>query len=262
MGWLRGFGVLAGLALGGVVACTDRGSTERSVAREFAAHLCPIVDACPCEYRPEDCEGRVLEHFGRWERRAIELGLQLDTECLDAALETVDEFADCGREWFSDCRVYGDGRGVGEPCESLDPIGLMSPCAEGLGCRDGSCAEPGPRNLALGDACTEERGVCGDGLKCDNSDTMVCVETKPTGAVCTRELDCSPNDFCRGASPEVTVSEQDPGVCSPRTKEPGESCEFVAECRDAPCFEGKCIEETTPLLCDMMWTLNSPDEAQ
>lgn len=252
--------MLAGLALG-FVGCTERGSPERSVAREFAAHLCPIIGACPCDYRPDDCEERVLERFGRWERRAIELGLKLDEECLDAALETIDGFADCGREWFADCRVYGDLREVGESCESLDPIGLISPCSDGLGCRDGVCVEPGPRTLALGETCTEN-GVCGADLRCDSADTMVCVETKPTGSVCTRELDCPTSDFCRAPSPEVMVSEQNPGVCSSRTKEPGESCEYVGECREAPCFEGKCIENTTPLLCDMLWGLDLPEDAQ
>ena len=264
-----------GLAVGGFLGCTERESPGGPVARGFAAHLCPIADACPCEQVFHDCEQTVLDRVGAWERRALDLGLTLDGECLDGALETIDRSAECGAESFGDCNVYTGGADVGEPCEHIDNFGIMSQCSHGLFCRGGVCAEQSRPILGVGELCATTvdgmmipvgpgGGVCQEPLKCDWMESMVCVETSPTGAACTRETDCSFGDFCRGPSPDVLPSKDEPGVCAPRTKQQGESCEYLGECVDSLCVDGICHEYTeqppTPSLCDMLLGINLPQD--
>ena len=270
MHWFRGIGIVAGLGIGALVGCTDRESPGGRVAREFAAHLCPVADACPCEQVLHDCEQTVLDRVGVWERRALDLGLVLDEECLDGALETLDAFAECGTNWFGECYVYTGGANVGEPCEQVDDIGIMSPCAQGLFCRNGACAEESRPILDVGEQCATEDssivpvgpngGVCREPLRCDWMASNVCVETSPTGATCTRETNCWFGDFCRGSSPDVMPSDDDPGVCAPRTKQQGEACEYLYECLDTICVDGICLElmepPPRPSLCDMIFAVD------
>lgn len=273
MKWLRATGAFGGVLVGLFGACTDRTSPERSVAREFAAHLCPNADACPCEHRLEDCEDQVLDRVGSWERRALELGLTLDEDCLDGALETLDGLAACGREWFDECYVYVGDRGVGEPCEWIDWFGVMSPCSHGLLCHQGVCAERHPV-FAEGEACATEidgqpvpiRGRCGEGLRCNSHGSLVCTPPKPTGSVCTANTECAYGDFCRGETPEMWwVDEDHPGTCTRATKQPGETCEIKGECIDSGCIDGRCIEipqPTEPTLCEVNRTILAPEDPE
>lgn len=240
------------------------------MAREFAAHLCPIVDACACDQALDDCEQLVVDRVGRWEQGAIDLGLTLDEACLDLALQTIDGFAECGREWFGDCYVYSGAAGVGEPCERVDDLGLMSKCAPGLFCRGGICGEESEPTLDVGEQCATSPdgiipvapngGFCREPLKCDWMGSMVCVETSPTGATCTAEVECAIGDFCRASSPDVVPTEANPGVCTTRTKNRGEACEYANECVDTLCVDGTCHEFSepppTPLLCDMVGVIS------
>jgi len=263
--WQR-FGATLGILIGLLASCTERESPGRSVAREFAAHLCPIHDACPCDQALTNCTETVRARVGNWEELALELGLQLDEPCLDRALDTIDRFAQCGREWFGDCYVYSGNATVGDRCEMVDPVGLMSQCSQGLFCRGGVCTEERQPVLGLGDQCASSPdgifpiapngGVCDESLRCDWMDSMLCIEPGPTGAECVFVTDCPVGDFCRGTSPEVTPTEDEPGVCTTRTKAQGDSCEYVEECLDTLCVADVCQEipepTPTPLLCDMI----------
>lgn len=220
------------------------------------------------------CERTVLERVGAWEDKAIRLGLTLDEDCLDVVLSTIDGFAACGTDWFTDCHVYVGERGLGEPCERVDDLGLMSVCSSDFSCRAGKCAERGRPIFELGEPCVlwvngeptffgPGGGTCREPLRCDWTETTVCIETLATGSPCTRIEQCDFADYCRGLTLEAPLDEADPGVCTPRTAEVGETCEYVGECATTICIEGKCVEippppPPTPALCDMVSVLGQP----
>ena len=109
-----------------LAACSDRHQFDSEVGQRVAEHLCSIQHNCDCEQDRliENCESTVEQEIARHERRAVERGLEFDTECFEAFLSRIDETASCVRldDWFSPlgCSVYSGTADVGDPCEHYE----------------------------------------------------------------------------------------------------------------------------------------------
>lgn len=255
------FGVLSVLAAL-VPACTDRTQPSSDVGQRLAEHLCPIQAACGCdeELLIPSCEARVEQEFIASERQALAAGLEFDERCVDVTLAAIDSLATCGRPSLGpSCPVYTAHAEVGEACEILDHVPVISHCRAGLSCIQGKCKDlDNPHLLYEGEVCTDDDegndpGQCAEGLLCDSRGTHTCLPRAdwppaPTGSMCISPSHCVEESYCRTLDPDGP-SEESPGVCTLRTPD-GEPCSHLLEC-NLRCLDGFC-EIWPPTLCGVL----------
>lgn len=257
------------LALAVLVAlapsCADRTHPYSERGRRLAEHLCAVQAACDCdeELLIPDCEAQVMREFLVTERRALDAGIELDETCFEEMLDYIDGFVSCLPDSEGPglpCRVYTGQADEGEPCQTYDYFPYMMGCRPDLHCDDGFCRGPvTPHILYEGEICSETQGLrptgdlgeCAEGLDCDITDTRTCIPSPywppiPTGEVCASLTPCVPESYCRTPEAEELPSEENPGICTPRTPE-GQPCTHLFECTTA-CTDGICWTPP-PRLC-------------
>ncbi len=209
----------------GLGACNE--DPARRDAERLMARLCESAERCMCA--DDLADGGCEEHRLRvWDER-IEQGrrrnLTYDRECFETQVELAGEYGCWGAGSFdqhlceSFCAVFHGSRREGESCDGFDEV--VSNCAQGLLCDEGTCVSPCARltGLAAGQTCVSEEGEtiedCAVGLQCDYS-TRTCIALPEVGQPCSGS--CAFGAFCDWQA----------GVCAPLRGE-GESC-ASAEC--------------------------------
>jgi hypothetical protein len=249
-------------------ACTDRTQPSSEVGRRLAEHLCPIQATCGCdeELLIPSCEARVEREFIASEREALAAGLDFDESCVDFTLAAIDSLATCGRPSLGpSCPVYTAHAEVGEACEIIDHVPVISHCRAGLTCIQGKCKDlDNPHLLYEGEVCSETQanlptgdlGRCVEGLTCDSNDTRTCVPSLywppvPVGGVCTHPFICVDGSYCRpnDLDDPDAPNEGSPGICTLKAAE-GQPCSYVLEC-ELRCLDGFC-EHWPPFLCGVL----------
>lgn len=265
------------LATGCAVAAPDE-EEERPSAKddprvaEIVAARCAEKELCGCE-EPADGEACHDAVSSRWQDRVAlgdERGLTFDPACLDLILTQVGG-ADCERPGLDDealcrrfCAPYHGDLPEGASCEGDDP--LVSNCAQGLTCADGTCTAPCEALVGLreGEACRTESweyfDECGVRLYCD-PDPGVCARLGEIGEPCGAR-DCVEGAYCDYETQQCLAGHDEGSGCrpdecvtglychnvEPRTcevyAELGESCDYGARCaphlscnEDAVCTE-------------------------
>lgn len=246
-------------------ACTDRTQPSSDVGRRLAEHLCPIQATCGCDETLliPSCEARVEQEFLASEREALAAGLEFDERCVAVTLAAIDGLATCERPSLGpSCPVYTAHAEVGEACEILDHVPLISHCRAGLSCIQGKCEDlDDPHVLREGDVCVDDDegndpGQCAEGLVCDGEGTGTCVPSPywppvPVGGVCNDPLVCVEGTYCRpnDLDDPLAPSEESPGICTLKTAE-GQPCSYGLEC-ELRCVDGLC-EPWPPTLCGVL----------
>lgn len=257
--WLGGtaLGVLATLA-----ACVidDSGPTSTELYRLIDTH-CSSATACDCTWTQADEDTCTVELEARWKARLSEgqrRELQYDAECL-ASLTTQIEDRDC--YWpggasplcESFCAVFHGDRAEGERCEGNDH--LVSDCAQGLLCQEGTCTAPcaalGGRQR--GEPCANdmfgEYDDCAAGLWCSWSSGL-CERQATQGQPCSSG-ECGEGLTCRWQTGTCEAAAGAGQSCDENECAAGLYCEWLgngAYCQPYAeegdnCYQRSCADE-------------------
>lgn len=191
--------------------------------RQVAKALCAVRQACGCSdarfASDEECKSEVASIFDA----AVEGGLILDSECLQAALDS--EIIQGCPTWpwqpeMLSCIVLQGSKGEGERCTTysgLQPFSV-SDCNEGLLCHDGKCRADftPPAPLQSGDSCNRDVGCGTVDLYCGRDGR--CHELRDEGDSCDDYMACGGGLYCRGLGAAKT------GTCVMRVAAGG-ACE-------------------------------------
>jgi hypothetical protein len=256
--WWIGAATLGAIVAGG--ACVIDGGPGPTVTELYAlidAH-CESATTCDCAWVVVEEGACTGELEARWKARLSEAQrreLRYDAECFASLSAQIDQWSCYWPEGEialcqSYCAPFHGERAEGDDCEGDDA--LVSDCAQGLVCHDGTCTSPcaalGGRHegepcgnelqgtyddcagglycgasgvcegtAAAGSPCQD--GSCGTGLYCDWQNN-VCVAPGGVGAPCI-DVPCSEELFCNYQS----------DVCQAPVGE-GESC-YDFPCADA-----------------------------
>lgn len=234
--------ILVTLAVGSSVLACQRDALEAGPseeARRFAAVACLAATECGCASgfsSTSECESTLASRFS-----AAETGMEIDADCLDRTLGEIGNEACLPLEQWDPaalCEALRGNKAQGDRCDPFFDLGPLhvEQCGPGLNCQWGECtADPGPADLALGDACdVRTTPTCGAlGLYCAPSG--VCARTLSAGQRCDSPFACGPTDladptlFCAGLA-------AGDGICTVQL-ELGEACDPLDHYPCAPGFD-------------------------
>lgn len=216
---------------------TDGGSAEGDPRlAEVVALQCAHIEACDCAGQPamDECQS---ERTQRWDARVTEgetRGLTFDATCLDTLVAEI-EAAECswpgaGLDPICSrfCALYHGDVPLGEACAGEDP--LVSDCAQGLTCREGTCAAPCEALLGLdtGATCRPGQGEqfddCREGEFCEFFFDSNCQALSQVGESCDRRP-CAPDAYCEFPGRICVAAIVEGGECSDDQCEPDLYCE-------------------------------------
>lgn len=200
------------LATASVGACdVSRVGPSREELRSLIDTHCERVQACRCEtpITAESCDEEITDRWNRRVRLGDARGLQYDAECFSTIVADLERDA-CYTPGGSNplcasfCAVYHGDKQLEESCEAVDE--LVSDCAQGLLCHEGTCVEPctvlGGRQQ--GEPCVDpELGTgffddCAQGLAC-SWETGTCIPLATEGQSCA-DTQCSEDLYCNWQS--------------------------------------------------------------
>jgi hypothetical protein len=267
--WRWWLGTMAMGAVASLDACVIEGGpgpTATELYRLIDAH-CASATTCGCAWAVTDEDACATELEARWKTRlaaALDRGLRYDAECFAAITTQIEDWR-C--YWpggdtplcESYCAPLHGDRAEGDSCQGDgDADGLVSDCAQGLYCLDGTCTAPcaalggrregepcgneilGPYDdcagglhcswvtgqcepePTVGDPCLE--GNCGADLYC-SWQTNTCVTAAGAGQPCI-DVPCIDGLVCDWQSNTCFAGAGEGQSCNERQCAEGLSCEW------------------------------------
>lgn len=258
--WI-GAGVVAVAMLEACVLYDDQGPTSTELYRLIDAH-CGSATACGCDFARPDADACVPELEVRWKARASEAqarGLRYDAACLAGITAEVEAYG-CywpgGASPLCDrfCAVFHGDAAEGDDCSGDDV--LVSDCAQGLACHEGTCVSPcaGLGGRGEGERCGDDlRGQfddCADGLWCAWWTTGLCQRSAGPGESCSN-AECATGLVCDWRNDVCVTARTEGQSCDDADCAEGLSCEWnngASFCRSyaqegEACSDRPCADE-------------------
>jgi len=228
-----GAALLSATAASGCVIEGGSGPTATELYRLIDAH-CTSATRCGCGWAVTDEDACTTELEARWKARLTEglnKGLQYDAACFTAMTEQIERYGCAGASGEiplceSFCAPLHGDVAEGEPCGAdQHDDGLVSDCAQGLYCLDGTCTAP-----------------------------CVALSGRGEGEPCLNELvgpydDCAEGLFCSWSSGQCERAPGQDEPCPDGYCDVGLYCDWqFGTCRrqagvGEPCFEAECAED-------------------
>ncbi len=210
-------------------------------------------DASACEVRHETWDDRIA--YGR------SLGLIYDPQCV-SQIEARVQSQGCGEANTAQsdlcgefCAVFHGNVALGEDCKGHDAV--VSDCAQGMTCLDGTCVQPCDAlgGLPEGALCRDDVGGqfddCAPSLRCNSVSNRCAVLPMPGDACPSGE--CTADAWCNNQTGRCEALPGEGEACGDSDCDSQSWCDWQANlCRPlapqgAPCREAPCADE---LRCD------------
>lgn len=168
----------------------------RDDAKRLVAEFCESAERCECaaDLADGDCVGHRTRVWNERIDAGRERELTYDAECFESQVAAAVEQGCWGAGKYtphlceSFCAVFHGSKALGADCRGFDEV--VSDCAQGLVCADGTCVEPCQQlsGIAVGERCMTDEGEmiedCADGLQC-LYETKTCVNLPALGETCS-----------------------------------------------------------------------------